>query len=687
VLFNKLDKKLTEMSSTNKNVKNAFDALSNDEHDDHIDDVIDSQNDETKESDSDTNVQTRTYSIPKSQPLEDKAKKSWASLISATASEVKTPGESPDKQVVFTTMPSSVTQSNDADETDGGGWQSVSRTSKSKGRGQYTPQRGNQNGNGNRNQRNYNKYHSNSNSNSNSNYDVPKRQMNIPTSRIDEADKTKSSDSIEKTETVPASPSYASISAKKIDAIQPQTQSYSDRRSRTNDTKSGSADNSGVAKKTFDAKPVQRQGNLNLPTYYGIRTNQNEFEIPQCEYDWVKRVGGLEKSVTIEHMFKGAMACAISYFDNYMTKNKFFHGKIALDERIQEEIIELICMQTTAILFHRLIKSDSVEIVKTVLSNVPLYRTVSGNPTERTGNGSKESNGASIYMKVRSKFIDDLRITHKKTTTTYTDEQIEEARQRVARTEQKWQKYILQSVWNGNNPIHDCLYYGAKSSFQHLLCHYFETSMHKELNNMMLVRNIQNETHLNIVENGKKACDGQGSLNIIRRKQYKECEELYNKTVETLLKYMNRTLEDEANNILGNLLGSEESKSNNVDDATNDSEQIDNPFSPTNGASANDESGSESDADGDNVNIYSLISNGNVEGMANHINRCAKKSRYDIIHKTFEVWRDTAAADSKGELADYISDVEFMTEQAIQKMNAHFAKNDNTSCQNDSNSA
>lgn len=372
-----------------------------------------------------------------------------------------------------------------------------------------------------------------------------------------------------------------------------------------------------IKKKSFSVQSVKKSSeSVILPDYYQKRMGENEYEIPQCEYDWVKRVGGLEKSESLEHMWRGAMACAISYFESKMIqRNKFFSSKInselAYNEQKQDELVELICIQTTAILFHRLIKSDSVDNINVLLSSLPLYKAVIGNPVDMTD--ISRSIGANSYMRIRYRFINDLRtIQNKKGLSS--DEEIEEATKRVADIEKKWMKYIIQSVWNGNNPTHDCLYYGAYHTFNELLQYYLKLNMHKELKNMLIVPNIQNESHLNIVENGKKACEKQSAY-IIREAQFKKCELLYNSTI----KLLSESIENEPQKV-------------------NDIKQK-----------------IESDSDGDNLNVHSLINTGNIEGMITHLIRY--KNNKEIIASTIKIWNSIIESDTSGVLCDYLEDV------------------------------
>lgn len=390
-----------------------------------------------------------------------------------------------------------------------------------------------------------------------------------------------------------------------------------------------------IKRKIFSMHIPKHTGTIQLPAYYHNRSLTNEFEIPQSEYDWVRKVGGLEKSDSIEHMLRGIMTCAITYFDdrNCMMKNKYFANKMSVDQLKQEENIELLCMQTTSILFHRLIKSDSVETIKTILRNLPLYKAVPGNPLNPAdAEKINRSEGLNAYMRMKHKFINDLRIVQRNKNMPVTEE-MTNANARISTVEKKWTNYILQSVWNGNNPIHDCLYYGASSSLDYILSYYFEIGMTVQLNTMMLVPNVQNETHSDIVTNGKKACESQAKY-IIKKKQYEECENLYNKTIETLRKSINEIVGDEAEMIVPtkHLL-------------------------PSVGVSIPCETKEDINNSGDNQNVCDLIKSGEVEKMINHIKRLVDSNNYSLIEKTIELWQSTVNSDTSGQYADYLEDV------------------------------
>lgn len=381
---------------------------------------------------------------------------------------------------------------------------------------------------------------------------------------------------------------------------------------------------SDIKKKSFTQQHVQRTEIIQLPDYYKTRLGEdkNVYEIPQGEYKWIKCVGALEKANSLKDMWSGIMSCAISYFENkeFLQSNKFFANKInsdfTFDESKQNEFIELICIQTTAILFHRLVKSDSVENVKCLLQNLPLYKVVSGNPVEMTH--LSKSNGAHAYNRIKYQYMNDLRISQNKKGT-YSLDEINISLKRIKDTEHRWINYILQSSWNGNNPIHDCLYYGACQSFECLLEQYFKLNMQNELNRMMLEPNIQEETHVDIVHNGKKKCE-QHSNYIIRKGQFEKCEQLYNRTIYTLKNYSKFT-------------------STFDDDEKSDA------------------------SDGDTGTVHSLIINGDIEGMISHINR--NKDDLNIVKKTLEIWQSTVDIDKTGQLIDYLDDVKFQTKEIL----------------------
>jgi hypothetical protein len=292
-----------------------------------------------------------------------------------------------------------------------------------------------------------------------------------------------------------------------------------------------------------------------------------------------------------------------------MNKNQFFIGKKTINN---EELLELILIQTFSILFHRSIKSDTVDIIKIILSNLPNYRIISGNPLENTPLAN--TNGALLYQKIKSKWIKLNRnlINAKK----YEDNiKIEEYTSSIKTIENKWMNYIIQSIWNGNNPIHDCLYYGSSMCFDYILEYCYEKNLYDILTNMMSVSNGQNESHKDIVCNGKKSCEKDASY-IIRKIHYTKCETLYNKTIELLQTKINNDnlFIDEYDNINAN----------------------------------------------DNINVIDMLMNKDNNIIINYIINYTKLNQYDIIIKTFKIWDDMVK--NNDDLTNYLSDIKKLPE-------------------------
>jgi len=358
-----------------------------------------------------------------------------------------------------------------------------------------------------------------------------------------------------------------------------------------------------IKKKSFSGI-IKEKSEIKLPAYYQIRSNDNTYEIPQYESAWIKKIGGLEKSETTEMMFKGVILYAVSYYENsnYMNKNQYFVGKKSIDN---EELLELILIQTFSILFHRSIKSDTVDIIKIILNNLPNYRIISGNPLENTPLAN--TNGALLYQKIKSKWIKLNRNLKKN------DEKKDEYISNIKAIETKWIKYIIQSIWNGNNPIHDCLYYGSSMCFDYILEYCYEKELYDILTNMMSVPNGQNESHKDIVYNGKKSCEKDTSY-IIRKIHYSKCETLYNKTIELLQSKKNNLSVDEFND-------------NNMND---------------------------------NINVIDMLMSKDNNNIIKYITNYSKFNQYDIIIKTFKIWDDVAK--NNNDLLDYLSNIKKLPE-------------------------
>jgi hypothetical protein len=387
-------------------------------------------------------------------------------------------------------------------------------------------------------------------------------------------------------------------------------------------------------KKSFTAPNVQRDGALKLPAYYQTRNGNSEYEIPQNEYSHIRRIGGLEKSADTKHMLLGAINCAIAYFNNkeFLLNNKFFKDRITTDPAKQEELLELIMIQTVAILFHRLIKSDDTSTVQTIINNLPLYKIVTTNSYDH-GSGTPTFGGPT-FARIKNKWFANQRIISGKDPRHNDAESIARATATNAETKRKWEMYILQSIWNGNNPVHDCLYYGASGTFRLLLNHYMTNGMKSQLNTMMLVPNIQNETHRDIVFNGKLACEKQSSY-IIRRKQFEDCEDLYNRTIHMLREDIHAIAEAEAKEIVSGAVA--------ADSESKDSEH----------ASAEPKPSDASD-DFDFTNAFQRQDN---IAMVKHLLNCHSSGNNDLIRATVSVWKDILESDPNDQMEDCLNDV------------------------------
>jgi hypothetical protein len=392
-----------------------------------------------------------------------------------------------------------------------------------------------------------------------------------------------------------------------------------------------------IKKKVISAPTIKKTSVLELPSYYEKRSGTNEYEIPQNEYAWIRKIGGLEKSSSNENMFIGVIVAALSYFDNndYINTNPYFKGKMSVNLEQQEDLLDMILIHTVSIMLHRLIKSDSCDIIKVIINSLPLYRL----PLNLRGSDNKgvkylssnSSNALNVYHRLKNKWLSNQKIVsdYNKGNSQIDINEYNHAIDYLNKTTSRWNSFVLQSVWNGNNPIHDCLYYGANTTFKYLLSHYFGNGMKIQLNSMLLVPNIQNETHRDIVYNGKKACEAQSTY-IIRKAQFEECEQLYNTTIEILRKELNSISEDEANSILAMASGV------STDISTNAVTIV----------------GAKSD---DTTNIIDMLRNQDIESMINYIMECYTNKQLDVIRSSIMIWKDIGETDS--DLNDCVNDV------------------------------
>ena len=426
----------------------------------------------------------------------------------------------------------------------------------------------------------------------------------------------------------------------------------------------------GIKKKSFNAPLGPRKEELKLPAYYQTRSSDSNYVIYPSEYDWVKSVGGLEKSADkTDALLSGILYRAIDYCEKYSKQNKLYakfnpefkNGRIVIDENLIEEKVDLVLRETLSIVIHRLIKSDSKHAIASIIGigdanhakNIPLYRILPFDSLIHTPYEHSESTKA--FLRLKRKYIDDLKISQnlKKI---YNSNDVNAANLRIKTIENRWNNYILQSVWNGNNPIHDCLYYGAIETFTYLISHYYKKSMFVELNEMMSVPNALNETHLDIIKNGRTECEKRSDY-IIREKHFHQCSVLYNRTIISLRAHMDSLIQSEADNILSKTITTENS------DATNQINQI-NQINQTNQTNQTNQINqtNANDFDGDNLNVCGLITTCDIEGMINHITKCAARPNgLRIVKKTFELWQSTVESDLTHQYEDYLEDVKYQT--------------------------
>jgi len=357
------------------------------------------------------------------------------------------------------------------------------------------------------------------------------------------------------------------------------------------------------------------------PEYYNKRSLNTKYEIPQCkeQFTWIKKVGGLEKSTTIEKLIKGILISALSFFEDktYMMSNTYFCDKISLDHNKQEEVLEFICMNTTAIVLHRYVKSDNSVYCKKILENIPSYRLSHNNDIENSQ--YKNTVGANALLRIKDRWIYNNYIIANKTT--HTSDEISSAEDYINKVETTWRDYLVQSIWNCNNIIHTIIWNASISSFKFFSLYCYEFSMYKELAYMLEISNNNNppESINDIITRGEElskleSIKNQDSSYFYKKINYEECRKL----IKTLLV----DLKD---------------KINSIDNSTY----------------------------GDNANVCDLIINGDISGMINHIKKCYADKEFEIIKKTLELWESTVESDTTGNLIFYLLDVKFHIKDLI----------------------
>ena len=377
-------------------------------------------------------------------------------------------------------------------------------------------------------------------------------------------------------------------------------------------------------KKSFTA--VQEKTEKKVKPDYYIKPLIKEFNDPQAGEDikihilderHVPLIGALEKNPNYNTMVGNLVSLSVIYYDRNAKQNDKLAHLISTDPLQQEKLMELIILHSLSILLHRLVKSCNYHIIKTILENGPIYGIVSDK-----FNHNKNQPGHLAYARLRGKYIDNCRIAGNGQST----EANKAARLKIKETQNFWLLFMIQSVWNGNNIIHDCGYYGALDALTTIFGFMIEHKMEPIMKRMMIKPNNQQETFETMINGGIVACKNKQQFNIVREKQYRGCLNKYHQ----ILKY--------------------------VESATMN-HQIVEPI----------EQKKEDKTNGDNINICSLHNDGNIEGMIEHIKQCAENKQFSIIHKTMDLWKATAEKDTSGNLKDYITDVEYSCKSELQQ--------------------
>ena len=115
-------------------------------------------------------------------------------------------------------------------------------------------------------------------------------------------------------------------------------------------------------------------------------------------------------------------------------------------------------------MLHSFIKSVSCYIIKVIINSLPLYRL----PLNLRGSDNKgvkylssnSSNALNVYHRLKNKWLSNQKIVsdYNKGNSQIDINEYNHAIDYLNKTTSRWNSFGLQSVWNGNNFIHDCLY-------------------------------------------------------------------------------------------------------------------------------------------------------------------------------------------------------------------------------------
>ena len=402
------------------------------------------------------------------------------------------------------------------------------------------------------------------------------------------------------------------------------------------------------------AKPVENKVNEPLPEHYTKRDDNNEFQVQFNAAVFIKKVAGIEKSTNNQNMYQSILNCAIEYYSKpeYMMNTTFFRSKMGIDNESQERVFMLVFVQVISLLVHRLIRSDSVDIIKAIFQNLPLFDAVSDQHIRRTGDAKANENlGIVVYERIRNRWISDMKII--KNISKRSDEEyfveLEKATERTESMKKMLFDHLFQSEWNQNNLFHSAMYYGASKTMNELIKLGTERKMYSQLNKMLTVKNGINETYGDILTSGLADAEKNDKRNnvsniLFRKKAFDECRRLYGLCMEVLRAHSASLIEKEANAILS------ESGIDIDDDVS-----IPNIEMPNISSDVNVEPTSGVSNDFDDTNTIEMLQSGNMEGMIDYIIKNHKLGNVQNIRSTVGIWTNIATSDSQ--YSDYLEDV------------------------------
>ena len=302
-----------------------------------------------------------------------------------------------------------------------------------------------------------------------------------------------------------------------------------------------------------------------------------KYEIPfSGSYDkekiYIQELGRIESSAinskegNYEDIVRDLVIKSIEYYDNKDLKqnNIYYKDLISLDEDIQEQTIEKLCIHTLGFALHRFIKSNNIIFTKFILENLPYYNLININYINCKFN-EKESIGIIAFNKIYNKYINSS------------------SNEYINQVNKFWTEYIINSIFNLNNIIHDACFYASYDVIQYIAEYCDINKLNSTLLNLIETPNLENET----------------------------CEIL----LDFLIPNKNKTNAPKCKILLDKIINFINNKTDNDD---ND-DDIDNVF-------------------GDDNNICFMLLNEDYEEIIQYIINLNSEKKKDIINKTLELW-------------------------------------------------